>query len=289
MDDVLDCYGILGVSTDASPAEIQQAYDYANEFFGSANYKGDRDYAEKFLSDAQKAYITLSDPRFRYVFDEYCGITKRYEGVRIPHLDPDIIYPGYKETGDLYQDKLALFTIPKIEGYKEGVDYSYLPFPGCFGLEQNEIPKVREQYEAEAKRCEALVKNALEKKKEYESIFERAKYSKVLEKLQQGCLIVGGVGAVLFVIWLILRMFSIADSNFIYTGFPQSCISAAIIGFGAAAINPIGKDLKIIRQCEDADHKVEEVTLDKKMIGYLQYVCALQEYDNYCAEVNNKA
>ena len=276
-----DCYGILGVSSDATPEEIQLAYEYANDFFSSKNYTGDKNYAQQYLEDARKAYITLSDPRFRYVHDEQHGIINRYVGTPIPHLNKDIIFPGYVETGDLYKDKLALFTIPKIDSYNPALDYSYMPYAGCFGIEQSDIPKIRERYEEASVNCEKLIKQALIAKKRCGKIAIRLKYAAVLEKLQLVSMSMGVIGSVLFVIWLLLRMLSIIEGNAPFEGFPQSCISAAIIGFGSAVLNPVKNDQSIQQMYEDARSKVEAITLDPDLIGYVQYSCAMQEYDNY--------
>ena len=288
MTNATDCYGILGVSSDATPEEIQLAYDYANDFFSSKNYTGDKNYAQQYLEDARKAYITLSDPRFRYMHDEHYGITNRYEGKPIPHLNKSIIYPGYTETGDLFKDKLALFTIPKMTGYNPEMDYSYMPYSGCFGIEQSDIPKITERYEAAAEQCEELVKEALIAKKRCGKIAMRLKYSAILEKLQFVSLALGGIGSVLFVIWLLLRILHIIEGNTPFEGFPQSCISAAVIGFGSAVLNPVKKDQELEKMFEDARSNVEKMTLDNAMIGYVQYACAMQEYDNYRRE-NGKA
>ena len=76
MNNVIDCYGILGVNTDASPEEIEDAYKNIRIAFGD-EFKGNKEFAKRKLEEAHKAHITLSDPRFRYIYDENCGIKKR--------------------------------------------------------------------------------------------------------------------------------------------------------------------------------------------------------------------
>ena len=291
----MNYYETFGVKSDASQEEIRKAYRNLVKAFHPDYYHGDKNFAEEKTRELNKIYEVLGDPEKRKHYDDTHGIHKvtgvsyafgdfyqtaegkSKAGVVIPdYYDPDIFYPGYRETGDWYVDALTIYSLPdEADGFRPELDYTKEPMPESFGIPKEKLPAVEKAYNELCEEERAHIEELNRKQRKYHKP-DRLGFSEIL------CTFLFGPGLLALpaaaVLYYLQYRGMITVPGYAYV---------ILVVYGIAAI------AFFISQ-RNTDRAINEITeetrsysykdLPEEMRRYVQYEYAKLEYNNYHAQ-----
>lgn len=288
----MNYYETLGVKSDASQEEIKKAYRNMVKAFHPDYYHGDKTFAEEKTRELNKIYEILGDPEKRRHYDDTHGVHKvtgvsyafgdfyhtaegkSKAGVVIPdYYDPNIFYPGYRETGDWYVDALTIYSLPdEAEGYRPNLNYAKEPMPESFGISAEKLPAVKKAYEELCEEERAYIEELKSKSKKYQKR-DKLGFSEIL------CTFLFGPG--LLALPAAAVLYYLQSSGRISV--PMYAYVLLII-YGIAAIAFFISQRKLDRKVNEFMEDIRSYSyedLPEEMRRYVQYEYMKLEYKNY--------
>lgn len=119
----MNYYEILGVSRNASQAEIKKAYKNLVKKYHPDVYTGNKSFAEKKTSEINVAYDVLCNPQTRKEYDD--EIFPHYDYVA-PNYNSSYNYNSYSSTNNRYnstKEKYGFYS--EYSGTKDGSEHDY--------------------------------------------------------------------------------------------------------------------------------------------------------------------
>ena len=291
----MNYYDILGVSKDATKDDIKHAYRNMVKAFHPDYYHGDKEFAETKTRELNIAYEILQDDAKRKKYDDSIGIVRKdsvsyafgdfystdewkqrtgegtHAGKTISLYDPDIFYPGYKETGKLFHDLNRVYTFPKgVEVIPADPPYRNIPESESYGIDSEDFDQTEAEY---ADLCEERLARMEEMKKEEKTYrkIDRMPASDVLSIILFGPGLAGL--PLLLVMYLIQR----------FTGYRISILAYLFVLFytviGCIVIYNQLHKARLADQYYDELEDMRYDRLPENIRRYIQYEYALMQYE----------